>query len=81
MAKPILVIRTPQNFAGSSDKIQRAIRKQLQDEYHVLMVSQDTDELSFEVFNVDKEEPIGYGKLKELINKEVEPIEDGSAVR
>jgi len=73
MAKPILVIRTPNDFAGSSDKIQRAIRKQLQDEYHVLMVSQDSEEVSFEVFNVDKEEPINYSQLKKLVNSNGKP--------
>lgn len=72
MAKPILVIRIHQDASPHFDKISKSLRKQMKDEYHVLIVGEDIDKVKFETFNVDKEEPITYAKLKKLINKEIE---------
>ena len=72
MAKPILVVRTPESFFQATTKIQKSIRKTMNEEYHVLVVCGGEDDVKFEVFNVDKEKPIKYSELKKLINKEVE---------
>lgn len=72
MAKPILVIRLPESFSQSLDKVSKSIRKSMDNEYHVLTVCSEIEEVNFEVFNVDKEPEIKYSELKKLINKEVE---------
>lgn len=76
MAKPILVMRVNEAYSDSFSKIQKLMRKHLNDEYHVLAVgsSEEIEGPVFEVFNVDKEEPITYAKLKKLINKEIESV-------
>lgn len=74
MAKPILVIRMTRQAKDSFERISKAVRKQMQDEYHVLMVGEEMNffEIKFEVLNVDKEPEIKYSELKKLINKEIE---------
>lgn len=69
MAKPILVLRLPNAFSSANDKIQKATRKGLNEEYHVICVSTESEEVVFEVYNVDKEEPINYSQLKKLIKQ------------
>lgn len=73
MAKPILTIRVNEDYSQSFSKVQKSIRKQLNDEYHVLLIGQvGLEDPIINVYNVDKEEPINYSQLKKLINKEVE---------
>jgi len=80
MAKPILVIRMNGGFSNAFPKIVKSVRAQLNDEYHVLTIGEETDVCKMEVFNVDKEEPINYSQLKKLINKEVETIQDATII-
>jgi len=68
MAKPIIVVRVPFAFMASENDIRRATQEQLNYEYNVLVVEQILEEVSFEVYNVDKQPEIDYEELKRLIN-------------
>lgn len=70
MAKPILIIRMPEGYNDSFEAVSKGVRKQFNNEYHVLVVGGYDEELKFEVLNVDKEPEIKYSELKKLIKKE-----------
>lgn len=81
MAKPILIVRLPENYSESMNTICKSIRIQMMNEYHVLGVCEGESDISFQVLNVDKEPEIKYSELKKLINKEVNEEEKEKQAR
>lgn len=70
MAKPILIIRMPETASQYFDKIRKFVGRDLNNEYHILIVGEDVNSPEFQVLNVDKEPEIKYSELKKLIKKE-----------
>jgi hypothetical protein len=70
-AKPILIVKLPsEHFHNSTDfdRVKKALDFMI-DDYHILVIANREDEISFEVFYEKDYKPIDYEGLKKLIEE------------
>jgi len=69
MRKPIFVTYIPNTVSCERfSEIQKTLKEELKEEYHLLVVSKDVKEFEFQMFSDKDIAPIELDKLKELLN-------------
>jgi hypothetical protein len=70
-AKPIFVIKLPQTMSSTEIRQVRdsIVKDDIKDDYHILVVPAQTNEIVFEMYNADKIEVQEWNKLVNKILK------------
>jgi hypothetical protein len=70
-AKPIFVIKVPQTMSSTELRQVRdsMVKDDIKDDYHILVVPAQTNEIVFEMYNADKIEVQEWNKLVNKILK------------
>jgi len=70
-AKPIFVIKVPQNMSSTELRQVRdsMVKDDIKDDYHILVVPAQVDEFEFEMYNADRIEVQEWNKLVNKILK------------
>jgi diphthamide biosynthesis methyltransferase len=70
-AKPIFVIKVPQNMSSTEIRQVRdsIVKDDIKDDYHILVVPAGVDEFEFEMYNADQIEVQEWNKLVNKILK------------
>jgi len=70
-AKPIFVVKVPQNMSSTELRQVRdsMVKDDIKDDYHILVVPAQVDEFEFEMYNADRIEVQEWNKLVNKILK------------
>lgn len=71
MAKPILVVRIPNQKVDNIHQVRRSVSSGCNHEYHVFLIVKEDDskEISFEAYNAENMPEVDIKKLAEIVNE------------